>query len=234
MADVKDAASTWRFIERFAEKFTGRALKDGDGYSDTELDKAGKRLDLTLPKALRDLYALFGRRDDLTRVQDRLLRPRELEVRDDVLVFRAEAQNVTRWGVKVSDLDRPDPPVVYLHQDGDWRPYLDRVSWAAIEMALQEWLFSGDDNGKDNDNRPVEDDGSVTKIEKRYRRLPLPDYPSWASTTPDDAPVRWFSGEDVVVRDDCGDWLWFRTLTPEAIAEVRRAFRGDWIMSEPA
>ncbi|GIJ43806.1 hypothetical protein Val02_06920 [Virgisporangium aliadipatigenens] len=48
-----------------------------------------------------------------------------------------------------------------------------------------------------------------------------------------DPPTRWFAGEGAVLRVDAGDRLWVRAESADAIAAVRQAFPGDWLMSEP-
>ena len=225
-AGVRDAAGAWRFVRRFATAWA-EPIVTGDGYEESDLRAAEAHLGLGLPPAVREMYRLFGRRDDLTRVQDRLLAPDDLEVDDGVLVFRMENQAVTRWGVPVADLDRPDPPVVFLCDEPDrrWRPFLDRVSLAGIELVLSEWMF-GAESLADNRQLDAED---VTTVERWFRRLPFPDYPMWPMA--DGPPVRWFAGTGVILRDDADDWLWVRAASPEPLDAVRRILPGEWIMS---
>lgn len=239
-AAARDADGAWRFVRRFAE-WDGRPLSAADGCDDGELAEARQ----PLPRALREAYALIGRRRDLTRNQDRLLAPREVYVEDTgrVLVFRVENQHVTRWGIPVAALGEPDPPVVFEMPTGtgEWRPFLDRVSLAAVEMVLSEWMLSGDVA----DNRDLDDAAALAALETGFHRLPLPDYPLWAG--PDGRPMRWFTGPDVtgpdvagrddagpdaILRDDAGVWLWVRATTPRALAAVRDALPGDWLMVE--
>jgi hypothetical protein len=62
-------------------------------------------------------------------------------------------------------------------------------------------------------------------------RLAMPDYPMWAA--PQGPPIRWFSGPDVLIRDDSREWMWVAARTPEALQGVRQAIPGDWLI-EPA
>src|SRR5439155_8456508 len=124
----------------------------GDGCDDDELRAAEARLGLPLPVSLRQAYALIGKRDDLTRVQDRLLPPAKLRIDDtgEVLVFRVENQNVAQWGVPLRVVSEPDPPLVFRQRSRPlaewvWQPFLDRVSLACVEMVLSEWMLSSDD-----------------------------------------------------------------------------------------
>jgi hypothetical protein len=227
LAALGAGAPATGFIERFAARYAG-ALGPGDGCSPGALDAAEARLGVPLPEALRDLYTLVGNRDDLTRGQDELLAPEHLHVDGDVLVFRRENQNVALWGVPVSAHAEPDPPVRFRFlgapsgADREWHPFLDRVSWAAVELVLSEWLLS-EGHG---DNRELDAD-AVAALEQRYRRLPVPDHPVWAD--PDGPPTRWFGGADVLLRDDGGEWLWVRARTAEALDAARSALPGDWL-----
>ncbi|MFD0521093.1 SMI1/KNR4 family protein [Paractinoplanes durhamensis] len=223
---VRDAAAARRFIRRFAARYASPVVA-GDGCDQEELRAAEDRLGFPLPVALREVYALIGRRLDLTRSQDLLLAPHRVSVEEAarVLVFRWECQHVAEWGIPLSAVTESDPPVVSRH-DGEqvWHPFLDRVSLACVEMVLSEWLATGDAFGA---NLHL-DDETVALLESQFRRLPLPDYPRWA----DMPPVRWFEGLGAVLREDAGTWLWVRAPSADAITAVQRALPGDWSTDE--
>lgn len=228
----RDAGEAWRFIRRFAEAHA-TALVAADGYDAEMLRAAEERLGFALPAALRAVYALFGRRDDLTRSQDRLLAPEQVHVDDagEVMVFRVEHQHVAQWGVPLSAVTGADPPVVFRLESispagRTWQPFLERVSLAGVEMMLSEWLLSGDTFA---DNRDL-DAAAVAVLERRFRRLPFPGYPCWA--VPGGGPVRWFEGHGAVLREDAGTWLWVRAASADGLAAVRRALPGMWLMDE--
>ncbi|MFF9566598.1 hypothetical protein [Streptomyces sp. NPDC014685] len=109
-----DRQAAWRFIRAFARDWSQRPLAEADGCTPAELDAARARLDLPLPTALREAYQLLGNRKDLTDNQDSLLAPQDLHLDEDrgVLVFRVENQACAYWGIRVTDLDQDDPPVV--------------------------------------------------------------------------------------------------------------------------
>jgi hypothetical protein len=230
---VRDADGAWQFIGRFAAA-SGRPLVNGDGCDEVELREAEIRLGLTLPESLRHLYRLMGRRDDLTSVQDRLLRPNQLRVDESgrVLVFRIENQNVAQWGVELATIEQADPPVVFKSDAVEsssttsWQPFLGRLLLTCVEMVLSEWMLSGT---AFHDNREL-DDATVRVLEHRFSRLPFPDYPLWA--VPFGPPMRWFCGMGAVLRDDAREWLWVRATSPETIAAIRRTFPGEWNMVE--
>lgn len=228
-AGVRDAAGAWRFLQAFAAAYA-RPLVAADGCSDEELRAAEVRLGMPLPGALRALYRLIGARDDLTRVQDVLLPPAGLYVDEsgEVLVFRVENQNVAQWGIVLGTTGEPDPPVRFRVDSGPvgeraWRPFLDRVSLAAVEMVLSEWMLSDDGF---YDNREL-DEEAIDALEKQFSRLPMPDYPLWAA--PDGPPMRWFQGGDSVLSEHAGVWLWVRAASAEGLAAVRDALPGDWM-----
>ncbi|GIH16748.1 hypothetical protein [Rugosimonospora africana] len=231
-AATRDAVGAWQFIGRFAEAYA-TALVAADGCDDVELQAAEARLGFSMPASLREAHALFGKRNDLTRSQDVLLSPDQLCIDDtgQVLVFRVENQHVAQWGIPLSAVTEPDPPVVFrLDSVGQaqraWQPFLDRVSLACVEMVLSEWMFSGE---MFVDNREL-DDETIALLEKRFRRLPMPDYPFWAG--PGGGPMRWFEGFGALLREDPGTWLWVRAASAEGIAAVRRALPGEWLMED--
>src|SRR4029450_4278942 len=144
-ASLGSSQGAWRFIRRFTQSWL-TPLTDEDGWTEDDLRAAERRLGLRLPPAIREAYALFGRRQDLTSVQDRLLDPDQLEldVTGEVLIYRVENQSVAVWGVPLAAMEQPDPPVVVARnfEDGSWEPFLERFSVGCVEMVLSESLFS--------------------------------------------------------------------------------------------
>jgi hypothetical protein len=229
---LRDAAGATRFIRSFAAHHS-TPITAGDGCGEDELQAAEARLGFRLPLPLREVYALIGRRADLTRSQDRLLPPDQVAVDDtgEVLIFRVENQWVAEWGVPLPVVAEPDPPVVFRLDSTDraeraWRPFLERVSTACIEMVLSEWTLTG---GELTDCREL-DRAAIAALDEQFRRLPMPDHASWAQ--PDGAPVRWFEGFGAVLRVEAGEWLWVRAASVDGIAAVRRALPGEWLMDE--
>ncbi|MFG2004322.1 hypothetical protein ACGFNU_34695 [Spirillospora sp. NPDC048911] len=227
-AACHDRAQAWRFLRRFAAAWS-TPIADGDGWRQDELSAAEQRLGVQLPEALKEAFALLGRREDLTSNQDHLFRPDQLDYDETgrALLWRCENQGVAYWGIPVEDLRLPDPPVIFqldatYYSPEPWRPFLGRLSLACIEMVLYEALF-----GSDNDSREATDaDPGI--LERRFTRLSLPDYPMW--TTPEGPPIRWFHGRDVLVCDFATEWIWVRARTPEALEAVRDTLPGDWQM----
>lgn len=234
MTDTSESA-----VQKFIGQFTAEwrlPLAAEDGYTEAELVATEARIGVRLPSALRTAYRLFGCRDDLVRNQDELieLSRLRLDTANGMLIFRIENQGVTSWGVRLDLSHVDDPPVLFRLEDlgtadHGWRPFLDRLSLACVEMVLSEWMLGGEDGL--GDNRGFVDDADVTALERGFDRLELlPDYPLWA--LPDGPPVRWFGDADVILRDDGGEWVWVRAKTRDALDRVRRTLPGDWLMSD--
>lgn len=109
-----------------------------------------------------------------------------------------------------------------------WHPYLDRPSLAIVDMLLSEWVFRGDDLAV-ADNRELDDD-ALQVLESTFARLPIPDCPMWTDPSAGGPKWRWFTGLGAVLRNDADTWLWVRASSEQALAAVRDAMPGDWLM----
>jgi len=229
LAAVRDAGTAFAFIEWFAREWL-MPLRDDDGCTPEEVAAAEERLGFRLPTSLAAFYGLLGRRRDLTSNQDRLIPLNSLTIEDEVLIYRIEAQGCARWGVRVSDMRLADPPVVFCEgqRDGSpWRPFLRSFSLAAVEMTLYEAIFAGA-VGR-HDNREL-NEADIGRLEEKYDRLPFPDYPAWWQPEVQQA-IRWFSGPDVLLREDSRTWLWVFARSAASLASVRHALRGQWLLA---
>jgi hypothetical protein len=222
-ASLGSRQGAWRFAESWLTP-----LADDDGWAEADLQAAEQRLGVQLPAAIREAYALFGRREDLTSVQDWLLGPEELEVdvTGEVLIYRVENQSVAVWGVPLAAIEQSDPPVVVARnfEDVGWEPFLERFSLACEEMVLSESLFSAP--VELSDNREL-DPATAGLVGQLFTSLAMPDYPMWALPG---GSVRWFTGPEVLLCDFAGTWLWVRARTTLALDAVRAALPGDWLM----
>jgi hypothetical protein len=226
-ASLGSRQGAWRFVRRFAQSWLTPLTID-DGWTNADLQAAERRLGLRLPPAIREAYGLFGRRQDLTSVQDRLLGPDELEVdlTGEVLIHRVENQSVAVWGVPLAAMAQPDPPVVLARnfEDVGWEPFLDRFSVACVEMVLSESLFSAP--VELSDNREL-DPAAAALVGQLFASLAMPAYPMWALPG---GSVRWFVGPEVLLCDFAGTWLWVRARTTAELDAVRVALPGEWLM----
>ncbi|KAA8641953.1 hypothetical protein EYZ11_010229 [Aspergillus tanneri] len=221
---IRGRCETWNFIRSFTYHWVTQ-LEEGDGYSDADLSTAEERLGISLPAAFKEAYALFGRRSDLTRNQEYLLEPTDLYLDHGALIFRHENQGGALWGILVSDLQHPDPPVYYCpiivnNVVGDWELWLGRFSLACVDLILFESL--------NDSSMPIEyhsgDDNDLKLIEQLYTELPSPE--GLDSYTPFN--VRWFTGTDVLLYYTGFD-LHVRARTRGALSSVRENIPGDWL-----
>ncbi|MEU0990641.1 SMI1/KNR4 family protein [Streptomyces sp. NPDC005953] len=223
---IPDRSKAWDFIRAFAAGWRS-PLTDGDGVGQEELKQNEGRLGLPLPTALREAYLLFGRRPELFEHQDPMLPPSDLFVHEDlggVLCFRSENQGCAFWGVRLSDLGEADPPVVVQSREG-WRPFMDKVSLACVELVLSESLFS-DGPLYNACELPAE---VVSQIPQLFQRIRLPDYPMW--TGDDESPVRWFSAPGLLLRQDglaADSRLHVRGKTLAHLSAAHVAVPGRW------
>ncbi len=231
LAAASHRAGAWRFVQRFAAAWH-TALAPGDGFSAAELDAAQARLGVPLPAALREAYGLFGRRTDLTSNQDVLLAPADLflDPAGRALVYRVECHALAFWGVRVEDLTEPDPPVVLTvnvadRSAGAWHGWLDTVSSACVEMVLSESLYAAEALEARLVDKREQHDGDEGRLAAGLVRVPLPDYPTSGVFGPG---VRWFAGDDVIVRDDARAWLTARAAAPAALDAARSLLPGAW------
>jgi hypothetical protein len=63
-----------------------------------------------------------------------------------------------------------------------------------------------------------------------FRSASVPDYPLWA-TSHCEPVVRWYAGMGAVLRSDGNTWLWVAANSADALAAVRNALPGDWLVS---
>src|SRR5215469_974335 len=124
--DTRDGV--WQWIRAFAGSWLS-PLTERDGCGEDELAAAERRLGHRLPAAVREAYALFGKRPDMTSNQDRLLSPGDvdLDYTEEALVFRIENQGVAEWGIQLDHVDQPDPAVDIRMSMADWHS----ESWEA-------------------------------------------------------------------------------------------------------
>jgi hypothetical protein len=135
----------WARLHAFTTEWW-RAPGIRDGLHSSELDRAEKRLQLSLPSAIRNAYCFFGRYPELTRGQINFVSPEHLVLRDGVLILFLDEHAVARWGVRKADLSAADPPVV-VHIGEDvpgkglgrglkWEPAAERFTAFFAESAL--------------------------------------------------------------------------------------------------
>lgn len=219
-AALRDRAATWNFL-RGITTFYRTALAAGDGFGEAELGAAERRLGLPLPAALREAYALLGRRGDLTSNQDILLPPDGFYLNDGALVFRHENQGAASWGIPLAQLGADDPAVEIRADLADkrvvrWEPWLGSLSATFTAIVLSEPLLATSELA---DFCHVPDDDALALLERDFAALPFPNA----------LGLRWFAGPDALVMAVDDAQFAARARTPAALAALRERLGGDWL-----
>jgi uncharacterized protein (TIGR02996 family) len=115
----------WRLITEFIETWHG-PLGDSPGNTEEEIVAAEERLGLRLPAAMREWYGRFGNNRRAWGQPDQWSSLEHLEIQSGHIRFLREDQNITRWGIPLSDLDSGDPQVRFFDtlppEDSPWYP----------------------------------------------------------------------------------------------------------------
>ena len=205
-----DRTAAWHLAELIAADWSARPLTPDDGYPETDLEAAETTLGHPLPAALREALHLFGRRDDLTRNQDPLATPEDLDIHEGALIFRDENQGVCSWGVLLEDLGQEDPPTYFRADLADkskeeWIPWTDKLSLALVEALMAETVLAD----TEDDLGVSQDLGDQTPEEAGLTALPRIQ-PAWYQTT-------WYVGDDLLAHAADGAWITIRARTSEAL-----------------
>ncbi|WP_155373718.1 SMI1/KNR4 family protein [Catellatospora vulcania] len=202
-----DRAAVWEFLRLFSAAW-GLPGEPAAGFGE-----AAERLGPQLPEALREAYACGG-----------LLDPRGAYAEDGVLAFHWADPLIaeTAWGIPLAVADRPDPPVV-IDTGSGWRPYLDRLSLACVDLALSAAL----DREDTLDNACELSPDQAPAVAARFDRVPLPELPMWVEV--EESPVRWYSRPGQLLRTHGDDWMWvwIRAQTPADLARIHAAVPGS-------
>ncbi len=144
-------------------------LKKRDGDPEGELKDAEKRLGLTLPAALREMYRLAGRRHDLHAAHDRLVLPKNLIKVHGALVFYEEHERLSAWGIPLTEIELEDPPVVSARNEPpfEWKRDHDKVSQFFVTELL--WTHVNTEPHQTLDATPE----MLAHVRERLEEIPL-------------------------------------------------------------
>ena len=210
----RDRAEARSLLTDFVAHWAPRPLQPGDGYTEAELAAAEARLGLTIPAALRELYRLLGRRDDLTSNEHPLAVPDELSVVEGALVFRTENQGCCVWGVRVDDLDQEDPATVVRADLADksqerWEPWDAGLQASCLDLVMSEVLTAPGCTGFSDSSADVE-----------HLTTWCVELPGFSNDT------RWFVGPEVLIREVGGCFLSVRARSEAALESVEGRVSG--------
>lgn len=168
----------WPLLEGWADAWCN-SFQILEGYPESDLEKAEHCLGLKLPPSLKELYCFAGRR--LSKMNDPLVKPEDLEVAQTVLPFWAENQYVWTWGVKRDDLLLDDPPVFIDFSGCDafgWTPPAPN-RLALQNETLSEFVFQtvvGDYMQWESGYKDVQGEEEVAGLLRTCQPLGFPDW----------------------------------------------------------
>ncbi len=213
----------WTIVKQFITDWH-EPLKPSDGY-DVELTMAETRLGCALPMAVKEWYALAGRRRDLD-AQNPLCRPLELnwtksrdESNDDLLVLFNENQGCADWSVKRQDITFVDPPVWFFFHDEN-NTELDKESETFSEFAMA-MLVQVTALGCGNFNLYSESDCA---IQDAYSSMGLPEC-RWTRNP----GFSFWSGRDSVIMMAPAGLYWIAARTQIACDQAKKFFNAEVI-----
>jgi hypothetical protein len=134
----------WEKLKSFIAERTHQPLGPDDGYSAEDVLAAEAYLGVSFPEALRELYMLIGRRDELVRDFNGLIALENLE-RDETdvtedgepyLCFWADNVSAMFLGILLHDQTQPDPIVQWISDLGEIDPELSQYTVAENALAI--------------------------------------------------------------------------------------------------
>ncbi|GHD10208.1 hypothetical protein [Zhihengliuella salsuginis] len=124
------------FLDKFRSlipKYLDDQWVDEDGLSSSELDAALAEAGVEIPLVLREFYLSLGGCEDLMEAYYYFWDPEELEYDDGYLLFMEDEEEKYVWGVRIDQLDVPDP-IVYRRNNR-------RNAWRSEEGTFSEYVL---------------------------------------------------------------------------------------------
>ena len=166
-------------VEKYIKKLYNLTAKDCKGFSEAQLLKAEKRLNITLPEEFRAYYLQLGATKSVNQSYNSLATPQQLYFTGDYLCFCEENQGVVMWAIRKEDLNNSNPPVwgnYGAETDPNWIQETQTLSDFWLYIAIYNGVMGGlpyNANamggwGMENFEVPEQ---AVTHIEKQYTEL---------------------------------------------------------------
>jgi uncharacterized protein (TIGR02996 family) len=205
----------WRLVEEFIDVWYS-PLQAADGFSEEKLTATEKRLGFGLPAALREWYALAGRRKDVWSNQDYLVLPHALEIdrKSNTLIICFENQGCAKWGIRSSDLGQEDPPIIELGADVQASP---TTSAFACQVLLYEVKFA---SGVIWAGAAIPERVARHSLRK-FRKCQLPDR-YWVAS-----PLHFYEGTDILLELHGGEWVYVAAREESALGQLSERLRGE-------
>jgi hypothetical protein len=214
----------WSLLKDFFAAWYG-PLEPADGCPSQSISAAEQRLQTPLPAALREWYALAGRRRSVWPRQDHFLEPEQLRIARDKLVICVENQGVVQWAIPLDCLSRDDPPVLVSDQcdSNQWIEETSNISLFALAQMVVDVKFS-DSTTFSADGQAT--DASLAAISRSYRRLDFPDL-NWPPH-----PTRLYGGPDLIIQTNAETWIWISSKSPTSFQAAIRLLSGSGVVWE--
>jgi hypothetical protein len=110
------------------------------GFNELEIEKAEKRLNIILPKSLRQYYLSLGKNKAINETFNHLLLPDQIDFTDDkYLIFYEENQAVVLWGIYEKDFSSNNPKIYgsYDNERSEW--FLDSENTEDFLLSMAYW-----------------------------------------------------------------------------------------------
>ncbi|MDP9309499.1 MAG: hypothetical protein M3R24_01145 [Chloroflexota bacterium] len=206
-----------------------RSWQAGDGYPPELLATTERALSITLPDMLKLFYCSWGQRFDMTRTCETLLRPDQLYVHKDTLVFAEENQAVFYWGIPCDLIRDEDPAVYYAVRSADdeqlvWEHSHNHVSDFLDFLTYGHALARGAPHG--GIVRAYSHEMLTFHMQLPWTAIEIASVPMGVYPNPQE---RWvLYGQQGVVVDSLAGQLWVATRTRDRLEEVRQQFHITW------
>lgn len=125
-------------IKETAERILGRPLVEKEGMPEQEIEAAEKRLQLKLPKVLRELHLTVGNLSLITNSTERFFPLDEITCIDDKLVFAEEQSGSGLWGINISERYDKNAPV-YMGMSAQSN---ESIVWFNEGVGITEFMHS--------------------------------------------------------------------------------------------
>ncbi len=194
----------WRLVEEFVSIWD-RPLRPDDGYSEAELVETEGRLGFRLPAALREWYALAGRRNDIWSKQDHQGPLDRLTAGPSgALNFRWENQGNEHWVIRPEDSGQDDPPVFETYAAAVCSP---TTTAFAVVVLLGEAKWGGN---RICASTNVATAVAIQRLGQLLHKCDLPER-YWVAD-----PIHFFEGTDLVVDVQADEWIFVAARTEQA------------------
>lgn len=115
-----------------------------NGFTQSEIKQAERRLAVSLSQNLIDFYKILGKNEQINQIYNRLLSPDAIFIEDNHLIFYEENQNVCFWAIKLDDLSNDNPPIYEGYKNWD----KNTINWYLSHQNITDfWLYMAFYNG---------------------------------------------------------------------------------------